>query len=252
MVVSESRGRWGRAAELRLPSNAEVNPLAEVNSVACTGTGSCVAVGYYNGDTRFQAFIATESKGHWQRARLAPVPPNTASSTDFALEGVSCSGPGACAAVGSYEDSSGHFNALAVAESKGQWGHAREVPLPADAGANPGAFVLGVDCPRTGFCVATADYNNRSGAGKLAIMTESAGRWSSATELRLPSDVAASHAPDLDSVTCTKVGSAWRSATTPSMQAASGRWSRLSRRAAGVGWRRQPCNRAVPLPTARI
>ena len=206
-VVSESRGRWARAIELRLPSNAEVNPLAEVNSVACTGTGQCAAVGYYNGDTRFQGFIATESKGRWQRARLAPLPPNTAPSTDFQINGVSCSGPGACVAVGNYKDSSGHFDAMAVTESKGKFGNARELPLPSDAGADPGAFVLRVDCPKTGFCVATADYNNKKGVGKVAIMTESGGRWRSATELRLPSDEAASHFPGLDSVTCAKVGS---------------------------------------------
>jgi hypothetical protein len=130
MAVQQARGRWARAVELRLPSNAETNPLAEVNSVACTGTGSCVAVGNYNGDTRVQGFIAAESRGTWRRARLAPVPPNTAAATDFQLNGVSCSAPGACLAVGNYRDRSGHFQAMTVAESKGRWGPPASCPCP--------------------------------------------------------------------------------------------------------------------------
>lgn len=207
MVVTSSGGRWNRATGLRLPSNAEVNPLAEANSVSCTGPGSCVAVGYYNGDTNFQGFIATESKGKWQRARLVTPPPNTAHGTDFQLNGVACSAPGACVAVGNYKDSAGHFDAMALAQSKGRWGPARELPMPANAAADPGAFILGVSCPRTGFCVVTADYNDKSGHGQVAILTESAGRWRRATELAVPSNRTLGVPAGLDSVSCTKVGS---------------------------------------------
>ncbi len=237
MAVSELRGRWARAVELRLPSNAHANPFAEVNSVACTGSGSCVAVGYYNGDTLFQGFIATESRGTWHRAKLAPVPPNTAAATDFQLNGVSCSALGACLAVGNYQDRSGHFEAMALAESKGRWGPARELPMPADAGPDPGAFILGVACPETGSCVVTADYTDRSGRAQVAILTESADRWRSPVELRLPPDAAATlNANGLDSVTCSKLGSCLAlgryhltSGGFRSMAAAEsgGRWGRL-------------------------
>jgi hypothetical protein len=208
MAVQQARGRWARAVELRLPSNAETNPFAKVNSVACTSTGSCVAVGYYNGDTRVQGFIAAESRGRWRRARLAAVPPNTAAATYFQLNGLSCGAPGACLAVGSYQDRSGHFQAMAVAESKGRWASARELPMPANAAQNPGAFVLGVACPGTGSCVVTADYADRSGRAQVAILTESAGRWRSPVELRLPHGAAAtSNAAGLDSVACAKLAS---------------------------------------------
>jgi hypothetical protein len=237
MAVPESRGRWARAVELRLPSDAEVNPFAEVNSVACTGTGSCVAVGYYNGDTRFQGFIAAASGGTWRRARLAPVPPNTAAATDFQLNGVSCSAPGVCLAVGNYRDRSGHFQAMALAESRGRWGPARELPMPANAAPDPGAFILGVACPGTGSCVVTADYTDRSGRAQVAILAESAGRWRSPAELRLPPDAAPTpFAASLNSVTCARLGSCLAlghydltSGGFSSMVAteSSGRWGRL-------------------------
>ncbi len=207
MVVSGSPGRWARAAELRLPPNAEANPFAEVNSVACAGAGSCVAAGYYNGDTRFQGFIAAESGGTWRRASLAAVPSNTAAASDFQLNGVSCSAPGACVAVGNYKDRSGRFEAMALRESKGRWGPARELSLPGNAGPDPGAFIVGVACPATGSCVVTADYTDKTGRGQVAILTEAAGRWRSPTQLRLPPDASATQAPGLDSVSCARAGS---------------------------------------------
>src|SRR5271165_4636903 len=47
MAVTQSRGRWARAVEIRLPANVAATPYAQINGVACTSAGSCVAVGYY-------------------------------------------------------------------------------------------------------------------------------------------------------------------------------------------------------------
>jgi hypothetical protein len=48
MVVTETKGVWGRASELTLPSGAEPKgQLAALDSVACTSPGRCVAVGTY-------------------------------------------------------------------------------------------------------------------------------------------------------------------------------------------------------------
>ena len=207
MVVTESRGHWARALELRLPPNAEVNPFAEVNAIDCASQGDCVAVGYYNADTLFQGFAATESGGHWHRALLLAPPPNSAHPSDFQLNGVACTGVGSCVAVGNYRDSSGRFEALAATESGGHWARARELRLPSNAAADPGAFFVSVACWQTGSCVAAGDYADSRGVGQVVVVTESGGRWRQGTQITLPSDAAASLLAGVAAIACARAGS---------------------------------------------
>lgn len=207
MVVSESGGHWARASEVKLPSNAHANPFAEVNSVACTGVGSCVAAGYYNGDTLFQGFIVTESHGTWGLAREPALPVNSAASSDFQLNAMACTGPGSCVVIGDYKDSSGGFQAMVVTESKGTWKRATELTMPANARSDPEAFFLTVSCARTGSCVAGGDYTDKSGDHQAAAVTESAGKWRKGVEIKLPAGAAANPKADFNSVSCTGIGS---------------------------------------------
>jgi len=76
MVVTESGGHWARACELKLPSNAEPNPYAEVNSVACTGVGSCVAVGnYQDGSGRYCVTVGSYHTAVTYKPMAASTPP---------------------------------------------------------------------------------------------------------------------------------------------------------------------------------
>jgi cytochrome c551/c552 len=63
MDATETNGTWSRASELALPSarDDEEDPFATLTSVACTGPGSCVAVGSYEEGTttRVQAMTLT-------------------------------------------------------------------------------------------------------------------------------------------------------------------------------------------------
>jgi hypothetical protein len=143
MVVAESRGRWARAQELRLPLNAfAANPVANVSSVACTAVQSCAAVGSYaySSGGNQHGFTAAESKGRWARARQVTLPANAAThGSDALLGGVTCTGSGSCLAVGGYLDKAGGFELMAVVESHGHWGRAREIAPPRNAASDPGA-----------------------------------------------------------------------------------------------------------------
>jgi len=76
MVVTESSGRWRQATEVTLPSNAQSQPYAEVNGVACAAVGSCVAVGYYSYEFPDvdNAFLVTETHGTWGSATMCSFP----------------------------------------------------------------------------------------------------------------------------------------------------------------------------------
>jgi hypothetical protein len=202
MVVAEVHGRWGRARELRLPSDATAQPYSEVNSVACTSARSCVAVGYYQFSTlEDHGFIATESGGRWARARSSLLPSNADTSLGSGLQGVACTGPGSCVAIGSYTDKAHHVQPMAVTEVDGRWTRATELTMPANAAANPDTFLVGLACPSRGYCVATGSYNLSSGADEGLGLTESHGRWRRGTEVRSPSNANGQDA-NVDSVSC--------------------------------------------------
>ena len=209
MVVTASNGRWGRAQELGLPANAAANPDADVDSLACTAAGSCVAVGEYGygSGAHDQAFIATASNGKWARARTAALPANSAASPDAALYGVHCTGPGSCVAVGFYLDKADRDQLMAVAESKGRWGKALAVAPPPNAAApDDAAFLCGLACARVGYCSAVGGYLDTSDHQQALAVTESKGRWGRATEIRLPSNAAKEPDADLNSVVCSRSG----------------------------------------------
>ena len=207
MVVAEAHGRWARARELRLPSDATAQPYSEVNSVACTSARSCVAVGYYQFSTlEDHGFIATESGSRWARARAPLLPRNADTSLGSALQGVACPGPGSCVAVGSYTDKAHHLEPMAVTQVNGRWTRATELTIPANAAANPDTFLVGLACPRRGYCVATGSYNVSSGGDEGLGLTESQGRWRRGAEIKAPSNANGQDA-NVDSVSCVTAGS---------------------------------------------
>lgn len=121
-VVTESGGRWVHPVALALPSNAELNPIAQVSSVACPAAGSCVADGYYYDNETFvqsQGFVATQSHGQWGAGQELTPPVNAAVPSRFALQAIACAGVGSCVAVGTYKDTSGLLQAMAASESHG-------------------------------------------------------------------------------------------------------------------------------------
>jgi len=111
MAVTRSSGRWRRAIKMPLPASSHG---AEFESVACTGVGSCVAVGELFTNAAFNgiAIRAVESHGRWARPVRVPAPANAATGTKLfsILFAVTCVGSRACVTVGSYQDNMGDFS----------------------------------------------------------------------------------------------------------------------------------------------
>jgi hypothetical protein len=186
MLAARAKGTWARAIRLALPSNAARKPAGTVDSVACTGAGSCVAVGSYDygNGTDAQAFIATEARGRWARATTVRLPAGSARTVDSGLGAVSCPKPGSCVAAGGYAVKGGGDSMMITTESKGKWGRARALGSPPGAGP---AGLSGLACPRVGYCSAVGDYEAGSvfNLRPLAV-TESKGKWGRASAVGLP------------------------------------------------------------------
>jgi hypothetical protein len=228
MVVTEKRGVWSRGSKVMLP--AGTNPpagdqSASLASVACTGPGSCVAVGTFtNAGDLFQPMVASETKGVWGRASeiVLPSDANATTASGVGLDSVACTSQGNCVAVGAYDDNSPGQQSMVAVETRGIWGPASKLTLPSNADTSPGdqdAALNSVVCTSPGSCVAVGSYADATGSQQPMVATEASGVWSQASELTLPvgapetSENFACHTENcaqyasLASVTCTSPGS---------------------------------------------
>ena len=204
MVVTEASGVWGQASELVLPTNAL--PVAQINSAAltavtCTGAGDCVAVGYYPDTTgSVQPMVSTEAGGVWDRASELTLPPDaitTAGAQSAGMNSVTCTSPGDCVAAGSYVDTNGSTDRLAMAasESGGAWGPASTVSLPPFNNTTAGgqdASLDSVTCTSLGNCVAAGTYTDTNGSGDKQAMVVSSVPTLAVSTSSLPSGVVGS------------------------------------------------------------
>jgi hypothetical protein len=163
-LATERAGRWGKATGV--PGLAALNKggYAQVNSVACTSAGNCVAGGLYsdkNGGV--QGFLATERAGRW--AKATGLPGLAALNKDgrpTTVNSVWCTRPGGCVAGGYYSDRSHRRQGFVATEENGRWG--TPVPLPGLAAVNKGGFaqILSLSCASPGSCAAAGYYSDRS------------------------------------------------------------------------------------------
>jgi hypothetical protein len=169
LLLSETSGTWATGVEAPLPANAGTNPNVSLNSVSCASAGNCTAVGNYvdsSGNIQGhglpdQGLLLTETSGTWATGVEASLPAN-ANNTLAGLADVSCASAGNCAAVGSYEDSSGHQQGLLLSETSGTWATGVEASPPANAGTNPNAGPVSVSCASAGNCTAVGYYEDSS------------------------------------------------------------------------------------------
>ncbi|HEY2309208.1 MAG TPA: hypothetical protein VGI05_25320 [Streptosporangiaceae bacterium] len=209
MVATQSHGRWSRSTPLALPAGVAAQPYAQVNGVACRSAGNCVAVGDYEyGRSRnLQAFIATQAHGRWARAFTPRPPANASSPASAQLEAVSCTRDGSCAAVGSYQDSSGNAQTMVLAKPPaGPWRQATEIASPPNAAGNPDAFMTGIACPGPGTCVAVGNYSVSPTQFGAMGAVELRGAWHRATEIAAPRGAIASTFTAITSVSCLAAG----------------------------------------------
>jgi ferredoxin len=205
MVARQSHGRWSRSTRLQLPADAARQPYSEVNGVACIKAGRCVAVGNYDygRSNDLQAFVATESRGVWTRAFAPRLPANSAVPASAQLEAVACTHAGFCEAIGTYEDSSGNAQTMALAKPVGGgWLRATEVASPPDAASNPNAFMTGIACTGAGSCAAVGNYSVSSIQFAAMGAIESGGTWHRAATIAAPRNAIPSTFTAISSISC--------------------------------------------------
>src|SRR5215472_2365703 len=128
VLAKPPSGPWRQATEIASPPNAAANPDALMTGIACTGPGSCVAVGNYSvSASEFAAMGAIEVRGAWHRATQIALPRGAISSTFTAITSISCPATGQCIGVGQYPVSATQSRAMAVTESKGRFGRAAPI-----------------------------------------------------------------------------------------------------------------------------
>lgn len=172
MVTTAASGTWAAAATIPLPQGAS---SAELTSVSCTGTGTCIAVG--DADSGAHPMYASEAKGSWTGA----TPITTATGT---LSGISCLSGGNCSAVGS---TGAGGQPLTMTVTAGTFSPATAPALP--SGGTSGALTS-VACTTPGNCVAVGHYVDASGQTQAMVATETGGNWAAAAQLALPSGAA--------------------------------------------------------------
>lgn len=198
-------GAWTfTPSAVSLPSGAAASPLASVDSVSCTASTECTAVGSYSDSSHHQqGLLVSEMGGAWQTATTAVPPTDATTNPDVSLTSVSCSSAGNCGAVGDYYTRSGNMQGLMLSASAGSWGAGAEPSIPIAAGS---VTLTTVACFATSKCAATGNYEDDSFSSHPLLLSESTGAtWTAGVEPALPY---ANPSPDanVESVACAAVG----------------------------------------------
>jgi hypothetical protein len=216
-VVSETGGRWGKAADVPGISELDGSQFAAVTGLSCGWPGNCAAAGYYlpaAGATTGQAFVADEVGGTWRPAHPLPgiTQPfaNFAAGSPWTIE-VSCA-PAAtatarrrglnCAAGGSYVTPAGLIAFLADS-SDGTWGAPHQVTGLAMLGRDyAGSHVLSVSCASRGNCAAGGSYTDDDKRVQAFAASEAHGSWRPAVQVPGIAALNGGGMAQLDSLDC--------------------------------------------------
>jgi LPXTG-motif cell wall-anchored protein len=173
-VVSQVNGVWGIFVDV--PGLVAENiGTATTNSVSCTSTGSCVAVGSYTDLAGTQAFVVSQVDGVWQMFEDVPslVVANVGGYST--LNTVSCTSVGDCSAGGFYTTLNG-VQAFVVSQVDGAWGSFEDVPGLIAANSGGFAFIASLSCASAGNCAAGGSYSNGSGS-QVYLVLQVDGVW---------------------------------------------------------------------------
>jgi hypothetical protein len=170
-LVETLAGAIWTASAAPLPAAAAVgNPQAVLYENVCPSASSCAAVGYYlDSSGNGQGLLLRRSGATWAAAK-APLPANAAADPYIDLSSVACSTASFCVAVGDYTDASGGQQGLLETLSGRTWtvGIAQ---VPADATAEPNAYLDSAACPSASRCVAVGGYRDMSDDAQGLLVT---------------------------------------------------------------------------------
>ncbi len=176
--------RWnGTTWSRQSTPNPAGSAQSDLRGASCPTGTSCIAVGA--SATQFGALITTLAERWNGSAWSLMSTPNPPDQADTELQGVSCTSPSACTAVGFVSD----IYAMTASPVAERWNGTRwslqSVPLP-EARLGAAAWLYGVSCSTAHSCIAVGYYNPQPGqAGFLVPFSE---RWngSSWSVVRVP------------------------------------------------------------------
>lgn len=152
-----------------------------LNAVDCAGPRACVAVGYFDlPNGRSETLAETWNGVLWSRVPIPNAGPAaayraTAGATHDLLNGVSCSSPSFCAAVGLYVSTGGALRSLAEVWDGRAWSIS---PSQNEGSGNSGIDLAGVSCASPRSCVAVGDYEGGSDGTRTVVASFSGTAWS--------------------------------------------------------------------------
>jgi surface antigen len=132
---------------------SSTEPFLNLSGVSCPSTTSCTAVGYYVNTAGVGASLAELWNGLQWGVQSTP---NPAGSSTTNLNGVACTAPNNCTAVGSSLSSSGA--SLPLVESVASKGWGVQTPLVPAGGAT--TQFQAIACPSAARCTATGEYSD--------------------------------------------------------------------------------------------
>jgi len=208
-IATEVHGTWSAAFRPALPANAARASAAQavLGSVSCTRSGFCQAVGGYR-DTagRLRAMaVAGSAAGRWRAAVELPAPADDVpADTRDALEGISCTGAGDCAAVGQYIGTAkpAGLKLQGLTEVHGVW-HAAGIAPPA------GQFttnLTGISCAAAGTCMAVGEEQHLTGQATAVSVRVTNGHFGPVQVITVPAGPASPPDSGLSAVSCVSAG----------------------------------------------
>ena len=215
VVADEVHGTWRRVRPV--PGLAALNTggLAEMGALSCAAPGDCSAGGFYlagrdkQGFGVAHAFTMDEVQGTWRRVR--PVPGLAALNTggSAGISSMSCAAVGQCSATGFYDDRAGNRQAFVVAERKGTWRRAQQVPGLAALNKGGDAYIS-VSCSAAGDWGAAGIYTDGAGRSQPFVVDEVHGHWHRARQVPGTAALNKGHgagSADLAALSCAPAGS---------------------------------------------
>lgn len=146
LLLDEAAGSWQAGHEVHLPSNAvtgATHQTAGLDAVSCPAAGTCLAGGFYTDTAQSDdSLLVSETGGSWSAGSEVRLPRGAGHTQYSAVDGLNCNGVGNCTVIGTYNDHHGDTLAYAISQSKGAFGHATALPVPA---ASPAEIKLSIE-----------------------------------------------------------------------------------------------------------
>jgi hypothetical protein len=208
-VVNERGGRWGRAMKVRSSALIGTGDGSFLTSISCASAGNCAAGGFLpviDAPADSGAFVVNETKGVWGEAQELKGPA-TFEGGAAGVDSISCAAPGNCSAGGSFPVSAKTYlePSFVVNETNGVWGRVQMV-----AGLKKLNFgeseLRSMSCGAPGNCSAVGQFQQKGGATRAYIVSESNGVWGKAILVPGLDALNGRHVSSLTTVSCSSEG----------------------------------------------